>query len=338
MGGKRGNSKTPANEVKRTNPTFKPHYTKASKAMAPHAALRSGKNLIQRARNKRDEQKEEENRTRVATIRRIETITEHFMVTGKYKTPQDKKFYDSCVADPNYVEFTHRGKIDPVSAALTKNTVTGYILSFVDRLVSSGDVRAKLRELNKSVEFKGQYTFNREIHSHIEDMCAIHNEKIRQEERRIEALKQERIRQILEEFKVATVPELIDTLVAYEHGRVEARARLCVSDTLAETHTPHLSCDSTEIFDRCFRLSSNYLTCRTMLYVSDLVKSECDVHEGHIMRALSYDICPGEFTLGMSKYDTNAMLFWHVINGLVECTHIQQRNVWSIVTAYAACV
>ena len=347
--GKIEKSKTSANEVTRTNPAFKPQHTKTSKAMArPPAAVapRTGQKPHPKSEEQtRKEQKEEETQIRVATIRRIETITEHYLEAGKYKTPQDKKFYDSCVADPNYVKFTHRGKIDPVSAALTKNTAISYILSFVGRLVSRGDVWDKLHELNKSVEFKGKFTFNRVIYSHIENMCAAHNEKIRQEERRIEALKRERVEKIMEEFKVTTVPELIFSLVAYETKRVEARSRLCMDgdSTLAEsaeTQTPQLSCDSipTEIFDRCFRIGSSFHACRLMLYISDLVKSKCNVEEEHIMRALTYDICPEEFTLEMSTYVKNAMLHWYVIKGLVHATNLEQRNMWSIVTAYAACV
>jgi hypothetical protein len=116
-------------------------------------------------------------------------------------------------------------------------------------------------------------------------------------------------------------------LVANEIRRVE----VCYSPF-------HTGTTLEEIFNTCFRLGLCPLVCRTMLYVSNLVRIGCEVQEEHIMQALSYDICPGEFTSEMANHDTNSQLYGYVIAGLARCTQVQQQNVWSIVTAYAVYV
>lgn len=250
-----------------------------------------------------------------------------FSENGQFKTAQDKKFFDACVSNPKYVKYTRLRTDADAKTIRTKNDAVGIIADSIRRSIMPEEVIEKLCKANDTHEFKDAYAFNKAVRKHITDLCSAHNGKILQEKRRIEELTRQRAEHVLEKFGVATVSELIDMLVANEVHRVEG----CYSPF-------HTGTTLEEIFNTCFRHGLSPLVCRTMLYVSNLVRLGCEVQEEHIMHALSYDICPGEFMSKMANHDTNSQLYRYVIAGLTRCTRVEQRNVWSIVTAYAVYV
>ena len=63
-----------------------------------------------------------------------------------------------------------------------------------------------------------------------------------------------------------------------------------------------------EIFVTCYRLKLRISACKTMLYVSDLVRLSCIVQEENVRRTITNADCSEESKQYKMKFDNNAKL------------------------------
>lgn len=235
----------------------------------------------------------------------IKKIMQYYNQYNAFKNVSDEKFYNMCVCDPEFRQYTHCGQYDNIIKARSRN-VAACIVS-ESHIIEPARVMDLMRDYSKNNNNMHISIYN--IYGYIVDLCNNHNEAIKKEIIRIQEIKKQLLDELITEFNTDTKEDLINQLLMYP--------------------TPQ------EIFISCYRTKSKTLTCRVMLYVSYLIQEGVCITANHIENALSFDVCNSEAPTILYLCKRNANLFWEVLQTLTTIWNSEISNVCALIATYA---